>query len=124
MYLNILYNNLNIDLIQDSFGPPNDSVENKNQKTNLNSNTITDDKLSKIISEIINYKIKTQLTQFISIIHNKIKKIYREIFPYIFSKSGRSYVYIDYEKSKMNLKKAIVLHKIKSSCLNLFEIYK
>ena len=46
------------------------------------------------------------------------------IFLYIFSRSGRGYGYIDYEKSKLNLKKAIILHKIKSSCLNLFEIYK
>ena len=81
-----------------------------------------DENLSKIIAEIVNFKIKNQLNTLFSIIHNKIKKIYREIFPYIFSKSAKGY--IDYEKSKLNLKKAIILHKIKSSCLNLYEIYK
>ena len=92
------------------------------QNNNQNINSVSDEKLSKIISEIINLKIKTQLNSLISIIHNKIKKIYRDIFPYIFSKSTGGYV--DYEKSKSNLKKAIVLHKIKSSCLNMYEIYK
>ena len=85
-------------------------------------NKIEDENLSKIIGEIINFKIKTQLNSLFSIIHNKIKKIYRDIFPYIFSKSTNGY--IDYEKSKLNLKKAIILHKIKSSCLNIYEIYK
>ena len=69
-----------------------------------------DENLSKIIAEIVNFKIKNQLNTLFSIIHNKIKKIYREIFPYIFSKSANGY--IDYEKSKLNLKKAIILHKI------------
>ena len=67
-------------------------------------------------------KIKAQLNSLFSIIHNRIKKIKREVFPYIFSKTSNRY--IDYEKSKLNLKKAIIIHKIKSSGLNLFSIYK
>ena len=83
---------------------------------------MSDENLSKIILEIINIKIKTKLNSLFEIINNKKKKIYREIFPYLFSYKSNGYV--DYEKSKLNLKKAIILHKIKSSCLNLFKIYK
>ena len=112
------YNNIMF-ILQDSFGPPNNSMENKNA---INEPPLVDEKLSKIFTQIINLKIKVHLNSLFSIIHRRIKKTYREIFPFLFSKTNRGY--IDYEKSKLNLKRAIILHKIKSSCLNLFEIYK
>ena len=81
-----------------------------------------DEKISNIISSLINFKAKAYLNSLFKIINNKKKQILHEIFIQLMSKT--KYGNIDYKKSKINLKKIIILSKIKSQINKIFQIYK
>ena len=83
-------------------------------------------KITKIISDIIAIKTKIILNSLFSIIKSRIKKLQREIFSQLklFQKNKSQFNIPDYRISKLNLKRILILSKIKSGCNNLFEIYK
>ena len=76
--------------------------------------------ISNIISELIRIKIKKALNSLFSIINTRIKYLHHEIF----SKLQYQYNIPDYNTSKLNLKKLLILTKIKTKCNYLFQIYK
>ncbi len=82
-------------------------------------------KITKIISDIIAIKTKIILNSLFSIIHSKIKKLHLEIFSQLksFQKNKSKFYLADYRISKLNMKKILILSKIKSGCNNLLEIY-
>ena len=83
-------------------------------------------KITKIISDIIAIKTKIMLNSLFSIIKSRIKKLQRELFSQLklFQKKKSQFNIPDYRTSKLNLKKILIISKIKSGCNNLFEIYK
>ena len=82
--------------------------------------------INKIISELINIKIKAGLSSLFSLLNNKLKNSKQDIFLklQIFSKDKSNYSLIDYKTSKMNLRKILILSKINFACNNIFQIYK
>ena len=76
--------------------------------------------ISNIISELITIKTKKALNSLFSIINTRIKYLHQEIF----SKLQYQYNIPDYSTSKLNLKKLLILTKIKTKCNYLFQIYK
>jgi len=84
------------------------------------------EKLNKVILEIITIKTKSVLNSLFSIIKTKIRNSHQEIFFKLQSYSiyKSNYVITDYKISKINLKKILILSKINSACNNIFQIYK
>ena len=82
--------------------------------------------INKIISELINIKIKSGLNSLFTLINNKITKSKQEMFLklQLYSKDDSKYSLADYNTSKINLKKILILSKINIACNNVFQIYK
>ena len=84
------------------------------------------EKLNKVILEIITIKTKSVLNSLFSIIKTKIRNFRQEIFFKLqnYSIYKSNYAITDYKISKINLKKILILSKINSACNNIFQIYK
>ena len=89
--------------------------EEQNLKT-LETNTLA----------IINFKLKTHLSNLFIIIEKKLYVIKHQFFIFLKNNpnSNKSISFPDYDKISQNLKMSIVMHKIQNSCQNLIQIYK
>ena len=89
--------------------------EEQNLKT-LENNTLA----------IINFQLKTHLSNLFLIIQKKLYIIKHQFFIFLKNNpnSNKSISFPDYDKISQNLKMSIVMHKIQNSCQNLMQIYK
>ena len=89
--------------------------EEQNLKT-LETNTLA----------IINFQLKTHLSNLFLIIQKKLYIIKHQFFIFLKNNpnSNKSISFPDYDKISQNLKMSIVMHKIQNSCQNLMQIYK
>ena len=89
--------------------------EEQNLKT-LENNTLA----------IINFQLKTHLSNLFLIIQKKLYIIKHQFFIFLKNNpnSNKSIPFPDYDKISQNLKMSIVMHKIQNSCQNLMQIYK
>ena len=75
---------------------------------------------------IINFQLKTHLSNLFLIIQKKLYIIKHQFFIFLKNNpnSNKSISFPDYDKISQNLKMSIVMHKIQNSCQNLMQIYK